>query len=144
MLYLLKDNYENDTFYYHNNLKEKPKLTLIEPHDSNYDCYRGIITPISWDEYDTPVAFSLFIDQDEELILEPKSPHLQLSLYKFINKEAIVCGSVTNNETLRYNKVMPTRIKAYENVYPGVTKKKYYAEEHEVHVSSNDIHRLYH
>lgn len=88
--------------------KKYPKscLRLLEKEidpKNNQHWYEGIVTPISWDQYGYPIKFSLFMNQEEELVLSPLDS--SLSIGKFVNRRVVISGEKITDETLCVYKI---------------------------------------
>ena len=88
----------------------KYKLT---PASSRKGHYEGVVTPISWDKNGRPKLFSLYRDNEEELVLHPL--HSSISIDIFINKRVVVYGEKVNEQELFFDEVKLKDARVYEN-----------------------------
>jgi hypothetical protein len=90
--------------------------------------YKGIVTPISWDEQDRPVGYSLLMDNDEELVLIPL--HKNAKIAKYMNKKVYIFGEKIDRETLGFYDVELVKKKKWMKIF----KKKHRENIHEYEV----------
>lgn len=67
--------------------------------------FKGIITPISWDENDNPLLFSLYnLKTSEDLVLRPTRNPLPLN--HLVNKEVLILGKRVADDQLFYRRII--------------------------------------
>lgn len=82
--------------------------------DDRFFYFKGFITTLSWDYFEIPAEFSLFMDEGDEFLLKPffpdqfKSKEEEIQhLRKFNNQEVVVLGERKSRDTIEFLKIKP-------------------------------------
>lgn len=117
------------------------KHTILErlTEDDHFFYFKGFITTISWDYFEIPAEFSLFMDDGDEFILKPffddqfhsKEEEIQY-LRKFNNREVVVLGERKGHDTIEFLKIKP--IEQHYLPYIKTTGANEDYEEYDLHL----------